>query len=194
MNILLLGPPNDLIVSHLTTLGENCICYEEKLFMSSSVLQKTDFIVSFGYRHIIGQEVIKNFPKQIINLHISYLPWNRGSDPNLWSYLENTPKGVSIHFIDNGIDTGNLIAQKRVESKPGDTLRSSYNYLKEAMESLFVNEWPKIRSGKINGKPQMGEGSFHKRSDLKAVEHLLTQGWDTHVDQLTGKFKTLNND
>jgi methionyl-tRNA formyltransferase len=189
MNILLLGPPNDLIVSHLTTLGENCICFEENICMSSRVLEETDFIVSFGYRHIIGQEVIKNFPNKIINLHISYLPWNRGSDPNLWSFLENTPKGVSIHFIDNGIDTGELIAQKRVESKPGDTLRSSYNRLNEAMENLFMKEWLEIRSGKVDGKPQFGKGSFHKRSDLKAVEHLLIQGWDTRVDQLTGKIK-----
>ncbi len=194
MNILLLGPPNDSIVSHLTTLGEKYTCYEENIIMSSQVLRKTDFIVSFGYRHIIGQEVIKSFPKQIINLHISYLPWNRGSDPNLWSFLENTPKGISIHFIDSGIDTGDLIAQKLVESKPDDTLRSSYNRLNEAMESLFKKEWPEIRSGKVNGKPQSGEGSFHKRSDLKAVEHLLTQGWDTRVDQLIGKFRTQNND
>jgi methionyl-tRNA formyltransferase len=193
MNILFLGPPNDLIVSHLTALGENCICCEKKILMSSKVLQKTDFIVIFGYRHIIGQEIIKNFPKQIINLHISYLPWNRGSDPNLWSFLENTPKGVSIHFIDSGVDKGDLIAQKRVNSKPDDTLRSSYNRLKEAMENLFIKEWPAIRSGKVIGKPQIGKGSFHRRSDLKAVEHFLTQGWDTPVDQVTNKFKTLNN-
>ena len=42
--------------------------------------------------------------RPIVNLHISYLPFNRGSHPNYWSFVENTPKGVSIHEIDEQIE------------------------------------------------------------------------------------------
>ena len=53
-----------------------------------------------------------NEVKTLINLHISYLPYNRGSYPNYWSFKENTPNGVSIHHIDDGIDTGPVLVQK----------------------------------------------------------------------------------
>jgi len=54
-----------------------------------------DFIISYGYRHIITPDIIdamsdKVRGDRIINLHISYLPYNRGSDPNLWSWLNDT--------------------------------------------------------------------------------------------------------
>eukprot|EP00392_Amoebophrya_sp_AT5.2_P019205 g19951.t1 len=63
-----------------------------------------DYCVSYGYRHIIRTPVIEGMfdRKRIINLHISYLPYNRGADPNLWSILERTPPGVTIHHIDEG--------------------------------------------------------------------------------------------
>lgn len=71
-----------------------------------------DWIISYGYRHIIPEEIIKKTKNPIINLHISYLPFNRGSHPNYWSFKEKTPKGVTIHFIDKGIDTGPILCQK----------------------------------------------------------------------------------
>src|SRR4051812_27787613 len=64
-----------------------------------------DFLVSYGYRHIIGADILAQFPRRAVNLHISYLPWNRGSDPNLWSLLDGTPTGVTIHYLEAGIDT-----------------------------------------------------------------------------------------
>ena len=65
-----------------------------------------DFIVSYRYRHIISPEVINEIGGKVINLHISLLPWNRGADPNFWSWLEDTPKGVTIHYVDKGINIG----------------------------------------------------------------------------------------
>ena len=192
MNILLLGAPNNLITSYLNAKGEKCFNYEKKILIKSKILDEVDFIISYGYRHIIGKDVIKKFHKKIINLHISYLPWNRGSDPNLWSFLEDTPKGVSIHFVDEGLDTGDLIAQHLIDLSPDDTLRSSYNRLTRAIESLFIKEWPRISSGKVKGKPQSGKGTYHGRVDFKAVEHLLTESWDTPVKQLVEKFKNIN--
>ena len=72
-----------------------------------------DIIISFGYRKIINKRLIKK-NKPIINLHISYLPYNRGSHPNFWSFIDKTPSGVTIHEIGEGIDTGKIIYQKKI--------------------------------------------------------------------------------
>ena len=59
-----------------------------------------NFIISYNYRFIFKQEIVNYVKNNIINLNISLLPWNRGAYPNVWSFLEDAPKGVTIHIID----------------------------------------------------------------------------------------------
>ena len=68
-----------------------------------------DLIISFGYRKVIKKNVLNSLKRPIINLHMSYLPYNRGSHPNFWSFYKNTPKGVSIHEINELLDGGPII-------------------------------------------------------------------------------------
>ena len=85
MNILLLGEKSKLIYDKIIALGYNANIISDKI--TYEMVQNYDFIISFGYRHIIKEDVINKFINKIINLHISYLPYNKGADPNLWSYL-----------------------------------------------------------------------------------------------------------
>jgi methionyl-tRNA formyltransferase len=123
----------------------------------------------------------------VINLHISYLPWNRGADPNLWSFLEKTPSGVSIHQIDEGVDTGPILAQIPVDQdlKTG-TLASSYEKLVAEIEILFFRILPGILNQEIKPKKQEPGGSFHKIKDKDAYLELLHSGWNTPLRDIWG--------
>jgi len=181
MKILYLGPARENIVKFLKSLGDTIVTTEEKIKAGSDILTDVDWIISYGYRHIIKSDIISRFEKKIINLHISLLPWNRGSDPNFWSFFDNTPKGVTIHYIDSGIDTGDILAQQEIEFCDEETLRSSYDNLSALIEQLFIEKWPAIRDGLVTPKPQIGKGSFHKTADKAKYQDLLTDGWDTPV-------------
>ncbi len=137
-------------------------------------------IVLHHYRHILSPEDLMRAPL-IINLHASYLPWNRGAHPNLWSILEDTPKGVTIHRVDAGLDTGPIYAQERVEPQLGDTFRSSYDRLETEISALLKNVLPGILSGDAKPLPQRGLGSIHRSSDLAKVWGMLPFGWDTPI-------------
>ena len=116
------------------------------------------------------------------------MPWNRGADPNLWSFLEDTPKGVTVHYLDSGIDTGDILVQKSIEFfSSEETLKTSYEKLSQAACILFKESWLDIREGKLLSIPQPQGGSYHRLQDRLAYEYLLTQGWDTPVHQLKGK-------
>ncbi|MFH1373076.1 MAG: formyltransferase family protein [bacterium] len=187
MMILLLGPPRPEFVGYLESYGDVVKITNERLSGGSDILDGVDIIVSYGYRYIIREAVLRRFHGRLVNLHISYLPFNRGADPNLWSFLEDTPKGVTIHYIDEGVDTGDILAQQEVTYPPDATLRSTYEELSRAIENLFREVWPEIRSGRRRSFPQPEGGSCHRMRDRARFEHLLTQGWDTPVAQLTGK-------
>jgi methionyl-tRNA formyltransferase len=180
VKVLFLGPSGSPVVSDLRDAG----CEIEIQEGPPLVTAEYDFLVSFGYRHIVPVSVLKVYGERAINLHISLLPWNRGADPNFWSFVEGTPKGVTIHAMDEGIDTGPIFAQERVAFAPGGTLRSTYARLQDGIRALFRRTWPDIVSGRLPPTPQPHRGTFHGVADKRALEHLLVDGWDTPVEVL----------
>ena len=191
MKILLLGPMRPNLIAYIEQQGDQASLTDQPLYYASSVLDRTDFVISYGYRHVLGKRLVSRFRGRLINLHISLLPWNRGADANLWSFLDDTPKGVSIHYVDEGVDTGPLLAQRELHFRADETLRSSYNKLTTAMEDLFFVTWPSIRAGQQSALAQRAGGSLHQLTDKNPYLHLLTQGWDTPVTGLIGCAKNL---
>ena len=114
MKLLYLGVKSKLI-DFLKNYGDVEFFQEKNL--EKEFVKDFDWIISYGYRFLIGKEILEITKNPIINLHISYLPYNRGADPNYWSFIEKSPKGVSIHKIDNSIDRGDIYVQKRIYFK-----------------------------------------------------------------------------
>ncbi len=186
MNILYLGPERPVFFDFLSSFGDKVTVTDDKL-KNNSCWQDVDFIISYGYRYIIKKTILDSVQNRAINLHISFLPWNKGADPNLWSFLENTPKGVTIHQIAQGIDTGNIYCQKRINWQADDTLHTTYERLIDEIEELFKKNWSKIRNGTLQPRSQKGEGSKHYLSDKDVYSHLLMKKWETPVETLLGK-------
>ncbi|WP_394234918.1 formyltransferase family protein [Niallia oryzisoli] len=184
MKVLLLGPYREDFIKFLNSFNDIVVHQEDKMEETKLIRENVDYIISYGYRYIIPKSVVDYYNNRIINLHISYLPWNRGADPNLWSFLENTPKGVTIHYVNVGIDTGDIIAQKVIDFTVEETLATSYQKLKNEIELLFKKVWPNIRLGENSRTIQSGKGSYHNLKDKEKYMHLLYAGWDTPVNQL----------
>ena len=180
--ILFLGPKGSVLIPWLQEQGEEVFQTSKKLTAKFVADQEFSFLLSYGYRHILHKDIIMTFPSRAINLHISYLPWNRGADPNLWSFIENSPKGVTIHHLDESIDTGDIIIQKELTFNPsGETLTTSYIKLQAAIQDLFKQNWQDIKNGNCQRQKQVGKGSTHKAKDKECLFHLLTDGWNTSV-------------
>lgn len=88
---------------------------------------ETDLVVLAGYLSILSSEVIKAYEGRIINIHPSLLPKFGGKDCYGIKVHEKvieakeTESGPTVHFVDEGIDTGKIILQKKVEVLPEDT-------------------------------------------------------------------------
>jgi len=187
MIVLYLGPNRPHITRFIQSHGDTVIHAEDKVSADDPRVRNADLIVSYGYRHILQPDLLRLFNQRAINLHISYLPWNKGADPNLWSFLEDTPKGVTIHLLAPEVDAGDIIAQREVEMSNTDTLRISYDKLSQTIEELFMEVWPSIRTGEFTTTTQPTGGSSHKLKDKRKYEDLLYAGYDTIVRDLTGK-------
>ena len=178
MTILYLGPLSPIV--DWLRRDNDVVLWTDPL--TPDQVKGYDWVISYGYRHIIGKDVLNTLPNRFVNLHISYLPWNRGADPNLWSWVDDTPKGVSIHLMDAGLDTGPILAQAMCDFRDPqqETLGTSYEGLQKAMVALFKEAWSFIAPGNVVAKPQTGKGTYHRLADRP----MLAKGWDTPVLEL----------
>lgn len=177
MRTLVLGPNRGRLAP---ILGDAVVgSAEDRIDAELCRKMHVELIVSFGYRHILGPEVLAAVNGNAVNLHMSKLPWNRGADPNLWSWLENSPKGVSIHWMTTGLDRGDLIASAEAEVCPSHTLRTSYGVLQELMVALFEETWPSIKRGNATQLEQGPGGSYHRSADKERHRAAMPRGWDT---------------
>lgn len=148
---------------------------------------KFTFGVSYEYDHIITKDVIACFDGRLVNLHRSFLPWNRGSNPGLWSFAEKTPKGVTIHVVDSGINTGDILLQKQVtfdNISSESTLCSTDRTLAEEIENLFCKNLKTIIQDRFVRRKQTGNGSYHSRKQTEDYMSKLSKGSDTPVNEI----------
>ncbi len=165
-----------------------CIC-KEPLKFEDVVDKQYDLIVSYNYIHIIRKDIIDYMNGKIINLHTSYLPWNRGMHPNFWSFVENTPKGVTIHQIDEGLDTGKILYQKEFffdSSK--ETFETTYKFLNNEIVELFKLHWNEIKGGQYKLQEQLGVGSYHINAQLLELQSLLPFEWSENVEDFLKRY------
>ena len=159
---------------------------------SLKIFRQSDFILSFGFRKIISENIIKKIKKPIVNIHLSYLPFNRGAHPNFWSFIENTPSGVSIHNINKGIDTGNIILRKKIyfniNLNKFSTFKKTYNYLFLEAEKLFKNNFNKIYEKNYKNIFNNYKGTFHYKKDLPK----WMKNWNTKISLAKKKYQNKN--
>lgn len=163
---------------------ENVFLYDGRLTLDMIKEIKPSFIVSYNYKHIIGQDIIELMDNRIINMHISLLPWNRGASPNFFSFYDNTLKGVSIHVIDQGIDTGDILYQSEVcFDENEESFETSYIRLHQTMQQMLFDHWEDIKQGRIKPKKQSAGGTFHTATEFRKIQQKYPFDWDDNIAQ-----------
>jgi methionyl-tRNA formyltransferase len=153
---------------------ENVILYDGKVTPSYIKQNNVSFIVSYNYRIIIKPDIVQLLPHKIVNLHTSFLPYNKGASPNIWGFIEGTPCGVTIHEIDIVVDTGDILVQEKIEfDHKTETLSSSYVKSNQKIQHLFKENWGKIKTNKIKPQKQMEKGTFHLSKELEPYKTIL---------------------
>lgn len=187
--IRILGPKsrNESIRKKLCEQGFEVIVSPDPYDADSVDEFSPDIILSSGYDRLLRPKTIQKYSQRIINLHAAYLPWARGIGTTLFATILRYPYGVSVHFINEGLDTGNLIARKIVQTEQDDTLRTLYLKLLSATENLFFESFPKIVSGQTNGVSQeeLGEINTNRsRLQFESVMDICPNGYDTLITDL----------
>lgn len=151
--------------------GTRIYSYQElkSLELMKSIQSLTiDFGVLAWWPYIIPKEIIQLTKRGFVNTHPGYLPYNRGKHPSFWSIVEGTPFGVTLHYVDQQIDTGPVIAQRKIPVTWLDTGETLQKRAQEEMLSLFYDFFDTIKGGSSQVCMQaQSSGSFHLGKELE---------------------------
>jgi len=166
------------IYIHLMKTGEigKDKCFFNNDLKQNEILQKLnnlDYFILAWWPFIIKEPLISMPKKGIINFHPSFLPYNRGKNYNFWTIVEDCPYGVTLHFIDNTIDGGDILFQKEINKSWTDTGETLYYKAQYEIVNLFRDSYANIRTGNFQRRKQnMKEGSFHFEKEMHSLSKI----------------------
>ncbi|WP_286356594.1 phosphoribosylglycinamide formyltransferase [Ileibacterium valens] len=100
--------------------------------------KEVDFLVLSGYMRFIGKTLLDAYPSKIINIHPALLPSFPGAHAIQDAYEAQVPfTGVTVHYVDEGVDTGPVIRQEKVELDPSWSLEQTEQAVHAKEYDLF---------------------------------------------------------
>lgn len=160
INLLVSDKPNAYVNTRAKTEEIPIFSFDPKQYINKEAYEsdiveilhemKIDYIVLAGYMRLIGPILLKAYNNRIINLHPSLLPSFRGKDA-IEQAINYGAKftGVTVHFVDEGMDTGPIIKQKVVAIEGNDTIESLTDKIHKVEHQLLLEAINLVLSEKI---------------------------------------------
>ena len=124
-----------------------------------------DWLLNLWGAYIFNEEILLK-AKKSLNVHPSFLPFDRGRDPIVWAIRKSHPAGVTLHQITEGVDEGPIIFQEEVKYNFPENGRVLYDRVIQRCHTIFGEQWPKIRSSKDKPITQKQNNIINYRKNL----------------------------
>lgn len=116
---------------------------------------KPDLIFCIGWPQIVGKEILQIPPCGCIGIHPTLLPERRGGAPINWCLIDGLSKsGVTLFYFDEGVDSGDIIAQQELEIALKDTAKTVLNKVTNIARQLIQTYYPLLEGGRAPRIPQ----------------------------------------
>lgn len=180
------NPPHvNSVVDFCTLQG---IPYSTKKIEIDNLPFKPDVICSIYYRYIIDAQVIDMVQGKIFNLHPSLLPEYKGCSSITWALINGeTEIGYTYHYIEEKVDTGNILLQHRLKIEDWDTQLTLYNRVMFEAAQYFNLVLEKVNNCD-KGEPQSLGGDYYKRGCPFNGE--IDPSW--HLDKIERFIRAMN--
>ncbi|CAM3013607.1 phosphoribosylglycinamide formyltransferase [Paenibacillus sediminis] len=159
IDLLVCDKPNAPVIERAKRAGVDCFVFNPKSYPSREDAERDiivqlkkrsiDLIVLAGYMRLLTSTIVEPYMGRIINIHPSLLPAFPGKDA-IGQALRYGVKvtGVTVHFVDGGMDTGPIIAQRALEIDPNDDEHSLAQRIHRIEQELY----PQVVSLFVQGK------------------------------------------
>ncbi len=124
-------------------------------FLEELAAHAPDLNVSMSYNQILGAEAIEMAPKGFVNCHAGALPFYRGRNVLNWALINGEERfGVTVHDVDTGIDTGDILIRRFGAIAPDDDYASLLDKAATLCADALMEAIKRIRKGTASRTPQ----------------------------------------
>ena len=114
-----------------------------------------DMIVVIGYQFFLPDEFLNIPPMGVLNFHTSLLPRHCGRHPGFWTiWYGDEQSGMAVHFMDSGLDTGEIAYKSHVPVENGDTVDSLYDRIWKSDEAVVKQLLDDVENDCVPRTPQ----------------------------------------
>jgi methionyl-tRNA formyltransferase len=147
-------------------------------FVGQLAALRPDLLVSVSCPQIFKRELIEIPVRGCLNVHGAILPNYRGVMPSFWMLANGeTQAGVTVHFVDERVDAGELCGQAFFEIAPDETLDDFLRRSKRIAAELLMDVLARIESGTVERTPvDLTQGSYYSWPDRNAVRRFAAAG------------------
>ncbi len=146
-------------------------------FISMIKSYDPDLFVSVACPVIFKQNLIKAAKTDCINIHNAPLPNYRGMLPNFWQlYHDEKTAGITVHKIDVGIDTGDIVSRIFIPIEPDETLDQLIRKTKKEGAHIIIEIVEKYKKGEIKYMQMQGKGSYFTFPKLADAREFKKRG------------------
>jgi methionyl-tRNA formyltransferase len=134
-------------------------------FVHAMVALEPDLCVAVGYMNVLKEPVLAVPRLLTVNFHASLLPAYRGKHPVFWA-LRNGERwsGMTVHVVDRGLDTGDILYQVKMRTRRDDTVASLYDRIMERSMWLPARLVQDAEQGRLHPRPQPERGASYYSS------------------------------
>lgn len=127
-----------------------------------------DLIMCLSYSMMISKDILMSVTYNAVNTHCSLLPFNRGPNPENWTLIKGENlTGVTMHYMNDEVDSGDIIAQSKVFIDIEDTWISLLDKLRISRDALLSDQVNNILMG-INSRWKQDDSAATKNLRLTA--------------------------
>jgi len=149
-----------------------------------------DLIIVAAYGKILPKEILSIPGFGCINVHASLLPKLRGSSPIQNALLSGaTETGITIMLMDEGMDTGDILTQEKIDITPEDTKESLGVHLTVIAQKLLLETLPKWINRTISSKPQNHDDATLCQLIEREDGHIM---WADSAESIYNRFRALS--
>ena len=131
----------------------------ESLYVNRLMAARVDLVVLAGFMRVIKSNFLRAFPQRIVNIHPSLLP----AFPGLEAWKQALHYGVkvtgcTVHFVDEGVDSGPIIGQEAVPVRPDDTPATLHERIQQAERRLYPAVVAALARGRVQVQGRLVRG------------------------------------
>ena len=158
ISLLVCDKPGAGVIARAKARGIETLVFSPKAYFSKGEYEQdillqlrvrgVEFLVLAGYMRLVGETLLEAYPKRIVNIHPSLLPAFPGKGAIAQAYESGvTETGISVHYVDEGMDTGPVIARERVAITAEDTLETLTKKMHQVEHVLYVRTLKELFEG-----------------------------------------------